>query len=119
MARTPIAAQALEGAYGDYGANEADMTQTAADEANGNSTPWSGSKLLVIADNQNAGAQTITFTSVADAFGRTGHITDYSIGIGEIGVFGPFEPDGWMQADGSLYYTAAAADVFISVLALP
>lgn len=118
MTRTAIATQTLEGAYGDYGADDADMDQTAADEANGNSTAWAGSKLLVIADNQNAGAQTITFTSVTDPQGRTGHITAYSIGIGEIGVFGPFEPLGWMQSDGALYYTASAADVYISVLAL-
>lgn len=118
MARAAIVAQTLEGAYGDYGANEADITLTAADTGDGNYTVWAGSKLLIIADNPSGGALTLTVTSVANRYGRSGDITTYSIGAGELAIFGPFEPDGWMQSNGQLYYAGSSADLDIAVIAL-
>jgi hypothetical protein len=55
---------------------------------------------------------------VVDEKKRSGNITSYSIGAGEIAAFGPFQPEGWMQADGQVYIAATADDVSFAVLRL-
>lgn len=117
MARTALTVTTLEGAFGDYGANEADITMAAADVANGNSIDGLKEGDIVIAYNSDVGAQTVTFTSVADpSTGRTGDITAYSIGASEYAAFGPFKSRGWRQSDGDLYIDASDAGVLLGVL---
>lgn len=119
MARTNIAAQTLPGAYPALpltpGSN---LTEVPGDVTNGNSTALVEGKTMVVAHNINVAAKTITFTSVVDAFGRTGNITAYSIAAGAIKLFGPFKLAGWSNA-GNLDIDVNHADVLLAVVSLP
>ena len=120
MARTAINAQNVVGPYPatPVTANALDVTLTACDAANGNSTPFgSASKLLLVAQNTGAGARTITLSSIEDSLNRKGDITTYSIGAGEFMAF-LFERSGWLQSDGSVYYTGEHAEVEVVVFAI-
>jgi len=100
-------------------ANSADVVSVSADAANGMAVPLTGRE-LVYARNTGAGARTITITSVADDFGRTGDISAYSLAAGEECLFGPFTTKGWQQsADGKLYLTAEHAEVKLLVIKIP
>ena len=100
-------------------ANSVDLTFVAADATNKEQFVSSG-KDLVLAYNSGVSTRTVTFTSVAHPkTGRTGDITTYSMQAGEYAVFGPFEREGWQQADGNIYMEASHADVKWIVIALP
>jgi len=118
MARVTITKQVPVGAYPTLPvtANALDLTETAADAANKNQFAPSGDD-LVIAHNTGVGANTITFTSMVDEFKRTGDITAYSVGAGEIAGF-RFKSPGWMQSDGYVYIEASNAEVKFTVIQL-
>lgn len=120
MARTTLSKTTALGAYGDYsGADSADLTMTAADTSNQNQFVASG-RDLVIAHNTGGSAYTVTITSKEDPhYGRLGTITTYSIGAGEIAIFGPFKRPGWVQSDGYVYLEASNAAVDFGIAALP
>lgn len=121
MARTPIAAQALGGAYPTITANSRDLAEVAGNAVDGNSTPIVNGKTLLVAHNTDSGAHTVTIDSTPDALGREGDITAYSIGAGEIATFGPFKRVGWEQDDVShlLHWTTNDATVKFAVITLP
>ena len=115
MARTAISATTLLGAYGDYSvANAADITFTAADTVNQNEIVLRQGDIL-LAWNQGASPYTVTVTSV-ELYGRTGDVSAYSIGAGEIMAFGPVQPAGWKQSAGELYFEANNASVYFAIL---
>ena len=120
MPRTNIVAQPTPGAYPvlPVAGNALDLAMAGADVGNGNDTALVDSKTLVVAQNTNVGAKTITFTSVADSLNRTGDITAYSIGAGELAMFGPFKTVGWAHT-ARLWIDAESADVKIAVITLP
>jgi len=120
MARTNIAAQSLPGAFPvlQPAANSRDVTVVPADVANGNETPLVNDKTVLLCHNSGATPRTITFTSVADTFNRTGDITAYSVGAGEIAVFGPFKTTGWAHT-GVLWVDGAHAELTLAILTLP
>ncbi len=119
MGRVTLTAKAALGTLGTaYAtANIADLAMTAADAANKQLAAHSG-KVLIVAHNSGAGANTVTITSTVDSNGRTGDITAYSMGAGEYAVFGPFDLDGWVQTDWKLYFEASNAEVFFGVVDL-
>jgi hypothetical protein len=100
--------------------NTADFVFTAAgaDYADGFSFTHTGREILIV-QNANVGAKTVTITSVANAKKRTGDITTYSVGASEFAIFGPFPKDGWTQSTGLLHGAASAADVNLAVVRLP
>jgi hypothetical protein len=118
-ARALIAAQTPVGTYPSLplATNSADLAETAGDATNGHYTPIVEGKTHVIAHNTGAGARTVTFLSAPDAdTNRTGDITAYSLGAGEISKpFGPFKRDGWANPgpDVALANPSAAADDII------
>ena len=117
-ARVLITSQAPVGAYPvtPLTANSADLTFTAGDATNGHYTEIVDGKTYVIAKNTGAGARTVTITSSRDAFNRTGDITAYSLGAGEVSrPFGPFSKAGWANVgpDVTLANPSAAADDII------
>ena len=118
MARVLLAKTTALGAYASYGANLADLTMAAANVADKNYFVAGGND-LVIAHNTGVGAVTVTVTSVADPYNRTGDIAAYSLAAGEYGVFGPFKNLGWAQSNGQVYLEAASADVKFGVVAVP
>jgi hypothetical protein len=124
MARVLVAAQTTPGAYPSLpiGANTRDLAEQAGDIATGNYTPIVENKTMVLLRNTFAGAKTVTFTSVSDAYGRVGDITTYSIGQGESALFGPFKAAGWSHgsgADGGLWIDVSDVAVLIAVITLP
>ena len=58
-----------------------------------------GGNDLVIVEETGGSIQTITFTSVNCAHGRTGDIAAYSLGANEFAIFGAFNVEGWRQTD--------------------
>ena len=117
MARAALTKTTALGAYGTYSAGAADLTMTAADASEKNSFTCTGND-LVIAHNTGAVERTITISSVADPYNRTGDITAYALGAGEYAVFGPFKVRGWQQSDGKIYLEANHAEVKFGVVAL-
>ena len=117
MARELVAVTVLEGSFGDYGAGDADVTMTVPHVVNKQYHVLQEGD-IVVAHNTQAGAQTVTFDSVADPeTGRSGDITTYSIGIDEYAAFGPFTFRGWRQpTTGWLHYEASHVDVLLGVL---
>lgn len=118
MARVTLTKQIPAGPYPTLpvAANALDLTETAADVVNKEQFKPSGDD-LVIAHNTGASAYTITFTSTADERKRTGDVSAYSLGAGEIAAFRIKKP-GWMQADGFVYIEANNAAVKWAVLQL-
>lgn len=115
MARTALTVTTLtRGESVSVSANAADVTEAAADVANGNSIAWTGREILVVR-NDNAGAQTISIDAAPDQYGRDGTITDYSVGIGETAAFALFS-SAWKQSDGTIHVDGAHADLKLAVL---
>jgi hypothetical protein len=118
-ARVLIAAQSAVGTYPELpiAANGADLAEAAGDATNGHYAPIVENKTFVIAHNTGVGARTVTFTSAPDPdTNRTGDISAYSLGAGEISrPFGPFKRSGWANPgpDVALANPSSAADDII------
>lgn len=107
--------------YGPYpslplSANALDLVMTAADTVNKEQFAPSGDDLVIV-QNSGASPYTITFTSVADEFKRTGDVTAFSLAAGDICAF-RFKRPGWMQSDGFIYIEASNAAVKWAVIQL-
>lgn len=98
-------------------ADALDVTLTAADVVNNNQILLDG-PMLIIAHNSGASARTLTLTSLADPQNRTGDISAYSIGAGEVAAFKIDAYSGWRQTDGYLYLQANNAEVKIGAIRL-
>ena len=117
MARVSLTVQQILGPFPTLpvDAGGLDAAFTAADAANGNDFTATGFNLL-LAKNTGAGARTVTFFSVTDQYNRTGDVTAYSIGAGEIAVFYFGPAPGWSQSTGKINVTAEHAEVELAVL---
>lgn len=120
MARTSTASIVPKGPHtGVPSAGDLDYSMTAGDAVNGNTVPWPGQRLLLLVENTDgAAAYTVGVPSVADALGRTGDITAYSLAAGDKAAF-LLERAGWQQSDGSLHLDFENAAVEFAVLQLP
>lgn len=120
MARTNIPAQSLIGAYPSLpiSAGGADLTFTAADAVNGNSTPLVDNKTVLLAYNTDSAPHNVSVNSVADTLNRTGDITNYSVAAGKVAAFGPFKAAGWANSN-TLQFSGADATVEFAVITLP
>lgn len=115
MARTDLTAIAAPGSYATSGTA---ITWTAADATNGNQFTLTG-KQLVLVYNSDTSAHSVTVTSSADEYGRSGDITAESVAAGAYKMFGPFKLPGWVQTDGNLYLSADSATISFAVITLP
>jgi len=118
MARTAITSASIRNLVAQHTtviAGSADLDVEAGDDVNGNETDCAGGDLIVV-ENTDAGAQTVSFTAAPDEIGRSGAITDYSLAAGAVAIFGPFQSAGWRQTDGKLYIDVSDALVFVGVL---
>ena len=101
-------------------ANIADITYAVTNGApgdGGDQFVCSGND-IIIARNDQAGAQTITIYSAEDPYGLVDDITTYSIGIGEYAIIGPLKVIPWRQADGNMWFATSHADILVAVIAL-
>lgn len=88
----------------------------ASDNVNGNSFVSTGREILVV---YNAGSSaTLTVSSVADASGRTGDLTQV-VGAGAYFVTQMFPITGWRQTDGTIHLTTTASTLQIMVIHFP
>jgi hypothetical protein len=114
MARVTIVPIDVPSAYAD---TSVAGTWTASDASLKNQCVLTGREIL-IARNAGVTSRAITITSAADEMGRTNDVT-HTLGSGAYRIFPFFKPDGWLQADGYLYFEAAHAEVEWMILRLP
>jgi len=122
MARTALATITTLGSYPvlPVTALAATLTLTGnATPADGVSFPLTGGKQMLIVQNTDAGAQTCTVESVADARGRVGDIATYALAAAAIAVFGPFEAEGWAQTGNLLHCKGSVAGVKFAMVRIP
>jgi len=117
---TAIVVQNILAPFAAVGAGAADFTFAAGTITDGDTFVCTGRELLVV-QNTDAGAVTITITSVVDEKNRTGDITTYSVGIGEFACFsiGLTNSKGWKSTAGKVRITVSDADLKVAVLRLP
>ncbi len=121
MARTDLTPKVLANQVFGVSANAADVALVAGDVVNGNQADCTGKELLLV-QNTDIGAGTVTIAGKADEYGRTGEITAYSVGAGEIAIFGPFPTDAFRQVSpvaGKMNIDVSAATMKLAVLRLP
>jgi hypothetical protein len=120
MPRTNIAAQVTPGAYPvlPITPDARDVAFVGANVADGNDTTLVAGKTLVLVRNVDVGAHTVTFTSAADSLNRKGDITSYSVGAGDVALFGPFTTIGW-AVGGRLQINGDNVNIEIAVITLP
>ncbi len=70
---------------------------------------------LLICRNTDSSPHVVTIEGVEDPFGRTITV-NYTIPPRTFAAFGPFEPVGWRQLDGKLYFNADDSSVQFAVL---
>ena len=70
---------------------------------------------LLLCRNTDSVAHVVTIEGVEDPFGRTITVS-YTMPARSFAAFGPFEPVGWRQLDGSLYFNADDTSVQFAVL---
>lgn len=115
MAETVLTPKVPVGPYAtSVAANAADAAFAAIDAVDGGAWVAVDGDILVI-QNTTAGAETATVESVADDFGRTGNIVDYSLGAAEFGVF-RFKRAGWADVDSKIH--VSASDVGVKFLVI-
>lgn len=115
MARTSITPIT---AAGSYATAPVQITFTAADIANFNQAVMSGKDLLLI-NNTDVGAQTVTVNSVSDPYSRTGDITAFSMATGTFYMVGPLFKLGWAQSGGVLFFQGSTATVKFALIQIP
>jgi hypothetical protein len=125
MARVLIAAQTLPGAYPTLPITPGSrvLAFQAVDTGLGNYTPLVENKTTIWVKNGHAtDAKTVTITSVADTFGRTGDVAAYSLAAGELAPFGPFKAAGWSHGAGTtggIWIDGSSTDIKVAVVTLP
>lgn len=120
MARTAITAAVPSGPYPalPLDADTLDIAMTAADVANGNYVTFPGNEALLIVRNSHATTPyTFTVVSSADELQRTGDVTEYSLGAGEVAVL-RLKRLGWAQSNGQLYLDAENAAILFALVRL-
>jgi hypothetical protein len=119
-APTVIVPQQMLSPFAAVGAGTADFTVAASTLTDGDTFVCTGRELLFV-QNLDAGAVTITITSVADEKNRVGDITTYSVGIGEFAMFsvGLTNQLGWKAPAGTVRITCSDVDLKVAVLRLP
>lgn len=90
----------------------------AASDLAGNYWVNTGHEILLL-QNTDVGATTVTITSQADQYNRLGTITTYSIPASGFAWFGPFPPAGWNDSNGRLNIVTSDVDLKIAVGLVP
>lgn len=119
MAATRISLTVVAGPY-ELESTTAQMTAaagTAADASNGNVVSLNEGRVLLVLENTDAGAQTVTITSQPDAYGRTADVTAFSMAA-SAKVYRIFERYGWGDGNGDLNFSASDAGVLVTAIKL-
>lgn len=107
--------QTVQGPYpGTVSAGELDFSWTAGSIV---STTFSctGNELLLV-HNTSVSAATFTLNSVADEYGRTGDISEYSLAAGDYAAFKITNTVGWRNSSGIATMSVSDASVEVALL---
>lgn len=115
-ARAIIAAQTLAAPTLTFLAGAADITETAANVADGDEIVLDGTEVLIVHNTHAADAGTITIAAKNDPFGRTGSVNAYSVAAGKISVFNLRDVDLFAQATGEVHINCSAATMKVAAL---
>jgi hypothetical protein len=99
-------------------ANALDITFAACDASLKNYFVPSGRDLLLVYNSDATNPYTFTLFSVADAMGRTGDITTYSLSAGETAAVLLTSMNGWVQTDGNVYVDGSNVKIKFAVIRL-
>ena len=94
------------------------LTWVAGDTVNGHRILATGRELL-LACNSGATPRTVAVDSTPDAMGREGDIPAQSLAAGATWAFGPWQPEGWVDAAGYINVDVNHAEVLLAVILLP
>lgn len=116
---TPLPIVTPKGPYitGQPGSGTLGFVFTACDNSNGNSFAITGTELLLVQNTDASNPHTITITSVADNFGRTGDITAYNLPLSTYAAFNFRQGvGGFAQTDGTVHLTCSSNTISFAVL---
>ena len=103
--------------YGEYDTPDVvDVTMAQGDTLDGNQVVMTGMD-LVFAYNADSVAHAIHIESAKDPYQRYEDI-DYVLDAGKYAVFGPFVPEGWIQANGRLHVDVNHKSVYLGTVRL-
>lgn len=116
MSQTSISTTPLKRNNYAVQAGDLAVVMAAMDATNGNSFAISGRDILLL-QNTDTGAHTVTVTSTGDNLGRLdSSLTAYSLPAGATVAIQMKEVSGWKQADGTVDLTTTSALVKMAVL---
>lgn len=120
MAYTAIAQQAVAGPYLSEAATAklTTVTFTAADASNGNEIVMATGRTLIMVQNTDASAGTVTINSSKDPYGRAATISAFSVAAGAFAAR-VFEPVGWESTAGGRNLVITASAATMKILAIP
>lgn len=120
MARTAITVQEIDAPFAPVSAGSLDFTFAALDAVNGNYFPCTGREIILF-NNTDAGAQTVTVDSVEDEKNRQADLMAYSLAANDFAhhAAGLTNAKGWKQTSGQIYIDTSSANVKVAVLRLP
>jgi hypothetical protein len=96
------------------------LTESACDNTNGNSFPFTGREMLLVHNTDAAAAHTFSVTSVPDSIGRTdSSLTGYSVPLSTIAVIHLDQIPGWRQSNGTILLACNSALIKFGILRLP
>lgn len=117
MPQTALAIAAVPQANYNVQAGDLTVTLTAADAVNGNSIALTTGEVVLLAENTDTVAHTITVASAADELGRQDtSLANYSIAASTIIAIAFPSTSGWKQSDGTIHISTSSALVKFAVL---
>lgn len=116
--RTSLTPKSLPSIKAAISANSLDFTWVGGDAANGYEFDSTGREIVLAWNTDDDTAYTFTVVSTTDENGRTGDISAYSLGFGEISGVGPFPLKGWAQTNKKIYINASNDAMKFAILRL-
>ncbi|MFO0773714.1 MAG: hypothetical protein U0172_03500 [Nitrospiraceae bacterium] len=99
-------------------ANAMDFVWTACDPTNFDQFSHTGRELILVKNANVSTAKWVTFESVVN-LGRTGDITQYSLGASEYAAFWAGNSVGWRQSGGKFYMKCEGTDIKYAIVRIP
>lgn len=119
MALVAISETAVAGPYAkESGTRVTTVTFSASDATNFNKIVMSKNRVLLLFQNTDVGAQTVTIRSSPDPFGRVADIVAFSIAASAFASI-ILEPVGWEQNIGGKDLQIETSDAGVKILAIP
>ena len=115
---TQVTVTTIKGPYpGTVSADDLDVTWTGVTSGIAEVTfTITGKEIALVYNATDEASCTVDFTSVADNMGRTGHITSYALGPGELAAFKFSNTVGWATSDRIVHASASVSCASFALL---